>query len=75
MTPQSPTPPTKVTVKLTQRSIDALDRASRMAELNRTDTINRAIQLYDFIVNALDGNERNALIIERDGRQERILFR
>ena len=68
-------PPTKVTVKLTQRSIDALNRAAQAAELNRTDTINRAIQLYDFIVNEVDGHADRALIIERDGRQERIILR
>lgn len=75
MTPEFPESATKVTVKLTPKSIEALNRASRVAELNRTDTLNRAIQLYDFVLNAVDGNESNALIIERDGKQERILFR
>ncbi|MFG1605506.1 hypothetical protein [Actinoplanes sp. NPDC049265] len=64
-----------MTVKLTSKSVDALNRASRLAELNRTDTINRALQLYDFVVSAVDGNEKNVLIIERNGKQERILFR
>jgi hypothetical protein len=75
--PELPPPgsSTKVTVKLTPKSVTALERASRTSELNRTDTVNRAIQLYDFIITAIDANEENALIIERNGRQERILFR
>jgi hypothetical protein len=70
-----PGAPTKVTVKLSAKSMAALDRASRIGELNRTDTLNRAIQLYDFILNAVSADDDNALIIERGGRQERILFR
>jgi len=66
---------TKVTVKLTAKSVDALRRASGTGGLNRTDTINRAVQLYDFVVNAVDDDDENALIIERNGKQERILFR
>jgi len=66
---------TKATVKLTAKSMDALQRASVAGHLNRTDTINRAVQLYDFVVNAVDDSDDNALIIERNGKQERILFR
>jgi len=77
--PTSDIPPsdsaTKVTVKLSPKSVAALERASRLGELNRTDTINRAIQLYDFILAAVGAHDDNALIIERNGRQERILFR
>jgi len=68
-------PATKVTVKLSAKSVAALERASQVGELNRTDTINRAIQLYDFILTAVEAHEDNALIIERSGKQERILFR
>jgi hypothetical protein len=66
---------TKVTVKLTAKSVDALQRASGAGGLNRTDTVNRALQLYDFVLNAVDDSDENALIIERNGKQERILFR
>jgi hypothetical protein len=66
---------TKVTVRLSAKSVDALRRASAAGGLNRTDTLNRAVQLYDFVINAVDQSNDNALIIERNGKQERILFR
>lgn len=63
---------TKVTVKLTAKSVDALLRASREAGLNRTDTINRAVQLYDFVLNVLHEDPDNKLLLLRNGQTERI---
>ena len=64
--------PTALTVKLSAASMEALARASRVNETNLTDTVNRAVQFYDFVVTALADNRRNALIIVRYGHPERI---
>ncbi|MEU8250182.1 hypothetical protein [Nonomuraea sp. NPDC048916] len=48
----------RVTVNLTSRANDALDRAADLTGLSRTDTINRALQVYAYIeeiVNAQGG--------------------
>ncbi len=70
-----PAAPTSLTVKLTARSMESLARASRVGEVNLTDTVNRAVQLYDFVLAALADNKRNALVIVRDGRAERVHLR
>jgi hypothetical protein len=40
---------TKVTVNLTPKSYEALHKAAQLEEMSRTDTINKAIQFYEFI--------------------------
>lgn len=73
MPPEASGPRTSpVPVDLTTKSLDALLRASRLAGLNRTDTINRAIQLYDAVLDMLAENPDNALLFLRDGKVERI---
>lgn len=69
------TDPTKVTVRLTPKSVDALERAAEIGGLNRTDTINRAIQLYSYIVEMLAERDDNALLVVRNGVQERVILR
>jgi len=64
--------PTTVTVDLTPKSVDALLRATRTGGLSRTDTVNRAIQVYDFVLDVLAENPGNCLLVLRDGRPERI---
>jgi hypothetical protein len=68
-------PPTKVTVDLSPRSVDALLRASRTGGLGRTDTINRAIQVYDYVLDILAENAENRLVVLRNGKPERIELR
>jgi hypothetical protein len=70
-----PAAPTSLTVKLTAASMESLARAARVGEVNLTDTVNRAVQLYDFVVGALAENKRNALVIVRDGQADRIHLR
>jgi hypothetical protein len=67
--------PNRVAVDLTPKSLDALLRAARLAGLNRTDTINRAIQLYDFVLDILEENPDNAMFVMRNGKPERIELR
>lgn len=69
------TEPTKVTVRLTPKSVADLEQASKIVGLNRTDTINRAIQLYRFINEVLEESKENALLIVRNGKTERIVLR
>lgn len=69
-----PNESTKVTVKFSPKSVDALTHASAVIGLNKTDTINRAVQLYDFVVGQVARNNDGVLIIERNGKQERIRF-
>jgi len=64
--------PTSVTVDLTPRSVDALLRAARTGGLGRTDTINRAIQVYDFVLDVLAEDADNCLVVLRNGKPERI---
>jgi len=75
MSPKASPKPTSVTVDLSPRSVDALLRASRTGRLGRTDTINRAIQMYDFVLDILAENAENCLVVVRDGRAERIDLR
>lgn len=64
----------RVTVNLTQKSSDALTRAAATDGLNKTDTINRALQLYDWV---LDQRERlgfELAVIGADDKVRRVLF-
>jgi hypothetical protein len=42
--------PSRITVNLTDRSVTALDTLASVEELSKTDVVNRALQIYDFIV-------------------------
>jgi hypothetical protein len=64
---------TRVTVNLTPRSVDALDNAVRKSGDSRTDTINRALQAYDLVLDLLDRSGGRSLLLKyADGETERI---
>lgn len=65
-----PTSPGPVKVQLTARTTMALDRAAAATGDSRTDTINRAVQLYDQLVAAVEAGGR-VLIAGPDG-EERV---
>lgn len=44
----------KKTVNLTDRGDDALELAARLSGDNQTDTINRAIQIYAYVLHVKD---------------------
>ncbi len=68
-------PLTRVTVNFTQRSMLALDSAVRKSGDTRTDTINRAIQVYDLVQDVLKrGDGRSLLIKYPNGECERLLM-
>jgi hypothetical protein len=66
---------TRLTVDLTPKSVDALLRAARLGGLNRTDTVNRSIQFYDFILAMLEDNDESILLVLRNGKAQRIELR
>ena len=66
------TPLVRLTVNLTQRSVNALNRLAERTGYSRTDIINRALQVYDYVDDILDrGGE--LLIYEPDEDEPRSI--
>ncbi len=63
---------TKVTVKLNHRTMKALEKASKQGGLNKTDTINRAVQVYAHLL-GLAGDD-GAITVVVNGQPERFHF-
>jgi hypothetical protein len=63
---------TRVTVNLTPRSVAALERTSRVTGDSKTDTINRALQVYALIQEMADRNNGSLRVVHEDGETERI---
>jgi hypothetical protein len=47
--PEASTDLTRLTVNLVPAATDALDRCTSRERLSKTDVINRALQVYDFV--------------------------
>jgi hypothetical protein len=58
----------RVTVNLTPRSRQALDQAIKLTGDSRTDSMNRAIQVYAYIVNITENH--GTLYVRDDGSDE-----
>lgn len=56
----------RISVNLNGTGKAALDRAVQRTGFNYTDTVHRALQLYDRVVQELD--DGGHLLLERDGR-------
>lgn len=72
---ESPTPPdrddlTKLTVWLTPRALDALNKAAERLGDNRTDTVNRALALYSKVADLEVGD--GLLFARRAGEPVRL---
>jgi hypothetical protein len=66
-------PLTKLTVNLIPRAGKALDLATLITGDSKTDTVNRALQLYTFVMHEInDGNE--IWIKKPDGSTEKIVL-
>ena len=63
---------TRVPVNLTPRSVTALERTSRVTGDSKTDTINRALQVYSLIQEMAERNNGSLRIVHEDGSTERI---
>lgn len=70
----SPPPaPTRVTVNLTPRAVDALERTCGRTGDNKTDVINHALQVLEVVHDLLERNDgRSLVILQSDGRCERV---
>ncbi|AKN75306.1 hypothetical protein QR97_13225 [Streptomyces sp. PBH53] len=65
---QRPTVSERITIALIAKAAEGLQRLQRRTGLSKTDVVNRAISVYDFIDQQLeDGNE---LLIRRKGTDE-----
>ncbi|MEU8609372.1 hypothetical protein AB0C29_15350 [Actinoplanes sp. NPDC048791] len=64
---------TKFTINLVRRAVRALEIATDVTGDNRTDTFNRAIQVYAYIVKA-EQEGKEIYTIGPDGQKERLLL-
>lgn len=63
----------RVTVNLTERAVRALELAVSITPDSKTDTVNRALQAYAYLLRAMDqGSE--ILIRQPDGEIAKIEF-
>lgn len=62
----------RITVNLTPRSNQALERASRATGDSKTDTINRALQVYALIQELVERGGGSLQVVHEDGKSERI---
>lgn len=66
----NPTNLTKVTVNLVPRAVTAMEAACTSTKDSKTDTINRALQVYQLVLELMDG--RDHFVVEHpDGSKER----
>jgi hypothetical protein len=63
---------TRVTVNLTPRSVSALERTTRITGDSKTDTINRALQIYALVHEMAERDNGSLRIVHEDGETERI---
>lgn len=63
---------TKVTVNLIPRSTKALEEAATLMQDSKTDTINRAIQLYAFIIKKTRNEGNDLCLITPDGEVHKL---
>lgn len=63
---------TRITVNLTPRAMDALDSAVSKTSDSRTDSINRALQVYDLFLDLLARGGGSLLLKHADGETERV---
>jgi hypothetical protein len=64
----------RVTVNLTERSSNALDLAIDLKHDTLTDTVNRALQVYAYLVTRLDKDDQLYILDHVTGETDKILF-
>jgi hypothetical protein len=62
----------RLTVNLTKRSHESLQKISEQTGMGKTDVVNRALQVYSLVEDLLDRNNGHLTVLHADGRQERI---
>lgn len=63
---------TRVTVNLTRPAVQAMDALSEGTGNSKTDTINRALQIYALIHGIMERSGGSLNIVNADGQIERI---
>jgi hypothetical protein len=63
---------TKVTVNLTPRAVDALEVACARTKDSKTDTINRALVVYQVVLDLMDRAGGQLMFQDGEGQTERI---
>lgn len=63
---------TRLTVNLVPRAAAALNEAAQLTEDSRTDTINRALQVYCFFVQQQELKGKKILLRDEDGSVETV---
>ncbi|MFD8417538.1 hypothetical protein ACFV2Q_38395 [Streptomyces sp. NPDC059650] len=63
-----------MTLNLTPRSSQALDRAVDITKDSKTDTINRAIQTYAYLMEVIEGGGAVQVRRGKDGDVETVHF-
>lgn len=66
---------TKLTVNLLPQAVEALDAAAAITGDSKTDTVNRALQLYHQIVLALGEPHRSFVFDVDEARSVRVTIR
>lgn len=64
----------RVTVNLTPRAVRALNNLVDMTGYSKTDTINRALQIYEFLQGILEKGGSLHVRQTREGELERLTF-
>ncbi|MEV4630516.1 hypothetical protein AB0J90_30070 [Micromonospora sp. NPDC049523] len=62
----------KVTVNLTPRAVDALDLSCARTRDTKTDTINRALVVYNVVQDLMEHGGGSLTVLRLDGSTERI---
>lgn len=62
----------KVTVNLTPRAVEALDITCARTRDSKTDTINRALVVYQVVLDLMDRGGGQLMFQDREGHTERI---
>ncbi|MFI5906296.1 hypothetical protein [Dactylosporangium sp. NPDC051541] len=63
---------TRVTVNLNRQAMKALEQISSSEHYSKTDTINRALQIYAIVQEVMDRNDGMLRVQRADGSIERI---
>jgi hypothetical protein len=63
---------TRVTVNLNRQAMQALDQVSAATGYTKTDTINRALQIYAIVQQIMERDEGTIRVMHLDGEVERI---
>lgn len=72
-TPQPARSPTRITANFTPRAVAALASVTEVTGENNTDILNRAVQVYAYLMRAV-GEGRSIVIEDQNGNRDRIVW-